>query len=323
MKYTAFSGFEKHLSEAFPEHLAPAYFVSCAHGEDRKVILSKMVAQLASKAEVVRFPLGSLSKDLFPLVREQSLFSSIRLFVVDEITLEGEEEALARFLQTPPHKVHFFLGLASGKELKGMADAVKKGAVWLDLSKEKPWEREKRLLASLRDMVLKSGKVAAPDLLEQLLHLIGGDWQKLEREVEKLIAYVGSKRELHLADLRKVITAIAEQTGWQIAEEIVWGQKGIPEPPTIDTSELLALLGAVRYQIQLGWQLASAPLDTPPSHLKPYQIQKYGKLAHAKPLLFFERALLQLFELEKLSKSTSLDPNLLITRFSATLREAL
>ncbi|MBS3904126.1 MAG: hypothetical protein KGZ39_02225 [Simkania sp.] len=321
MKYTSYSGFEKHFIEAVKAHLAPVYLVSCAHAEDRKVILDKMAAMLSPAVEITRLSSGSLSKNVLPRTCEQSLFAEQRLFIVEEAVLEGEDSLLVQLSEGKLHKVFFFLGLAQGKEFKGVSDAVKKGAVWLDLSREKPWEREKRLFSSLREWVFNAGKIIDLELLEQLVHAVGSDWQKLERELEKLIAFVGLRRDITLSDFQQVVVGDIVQTTWQIAEEIVWGLKGIPSLPFLDTTEGLTLLGALRYQVQLGWQLASTSLDEPHSQIKPYQIQKYGKLAHAKPPLFFEKALLKLTELETVMKSSSLDPCLMLTRFTATLRE--
>ncbi len=316
MKYQNFGALEKHLADT--QHLSPVYLVSCSYEPDRKVLLDKIAQKFPKETEILRYPNASLEKQIVPITREMSLFGLTRLLIVEES--EIEEEALLKFVQSPPPKTHLLLGILCGKEPKGLLEATKKGAVHFDLSKEKPWEREKRLIAALYERVLQAGKRVAPDLIERIIHLIGSDWQKLEREIEKLLAFVGSRHEILPSDLDAVVTDLKELSSWQMAEEIVWGQKNIPDLPLLDTSEFLALIGALRYQVQIGWQLASSPLESPPPQLKPYQVQKYGKLAHGKAAHFFEKALLKLYEMEMLAKSSGLQPRLLVTRFAAHLR---
>jgi DNA polymerase-3 subunit delta len=302
LKYTNLSAFEGHLGDS------PICLVCCAHDADRKMILEKLAAKL--QAEQKRFDSADLKEDILPLTRELSLFGSKRVFLAFEVQLE--EEDLNRYLQSPSPNTYLFLGSKTSKNIPG--------ALYLDLSHEKPWDREKRLLGSLRQLVVKAGKNIAPDLLVKLIARVGSDWSLLESEVEKLITFVGTRHEILLADLESISSESKEQSSWQLSEEIVWG-KGMPFFPPLETSQALALIGALRFQIQLGWQLCSSPLDAPPLHVKPYQAQKYGKLAHAKSLDYFEKAILGLFEVEKLLKSTSLDPRLLFSRYVANLAE--
>lgn len=316
MRYTSYSAFEKHCDEA--AQLSSCYFVSCSCEPDRKIILDKIVQKFSKNCEIKRFPSAKIPTDLLPLVREMTLFDSVRLFVVQETELEAE---VLSFLQTAPLKTHFLLGLISGKEPKSIYEMIKHGANWLDLSREKPWEREKRLMITLREQVLRVGKTVAPDLIERLIHLVGSDWQRLEREIEKLLAFIGKRHEIVAADLDLTVAGLKELSSWQIAEEIVWGTRGFPVIPLIETSDFLALIGTLRYQIQLGWQMASTAMEALPQYFKPYQIQKYGKLAHAKQIGYFEKALLGLYQMETRAKSTSLDPRLLITQFAGHLRE--
>jgi len=319
VKYTSYSAFEKHLADASRTHLAPVYFVSCGFEADKKVILDRIAQRFPKNAEIKRFPLARVSTDLLPLMLEMDLFDAARLYLVQEAEIDAE--VLQQFLQGAPQKTYLLLGLASGKEPKSVQEMTKHGAVWLDLSKERPWEREKRLMATLREQVLKAGKNMALDLIERLIHLVGSDWQKLEREIEKLLAFVGKRHEIVAADLDAIVAGLKELSTWQIAEEIVWGTRGFPAVPSIETGDFLALIGALRYQIQLGWQMASMSLEALPQHFKSYQVQKYGRLAHAKPMHYFERALIEIYEIETLAKSTSLDPRLLIARLSGRLRE--
>ena len=277
-----------------------------------------MVHKFPKEAEIKRMASAKLSSDLLPLIREMSLFDLPRIFLIYEAELDTEW--LLQFLQSTPPKTYLLLGLASGKEQKIVQEATKGGAVWLDLSKEKPWEREKRLVISLREHVLKAGKNIAPDLIERLIHWVGSDWLKLEKELEKLLLFIGKRPEIVFSDLEAVAAGLKELSTWQIAEEIVWGAKGFPRTPALDVSEFLVLIGALRYQIQMGWQMANMDLEMLPQHFKPYQAQKYGRLAHGKPALYFETALLELYEMETLAKSASLDPRLLITRLIGRLR---
>lgn len=318
VKYTNFTSFEKHLVDASHAHLSLVYMVSCHFEPDRKVILDRMLQKFPKEAEVKRFATAKLS-ELLPLVREMNLFDLPRIFLIYEA--EIDTEWLLQFLQNAPPKTFLLLGLISGKEQKIAQETTKFGAVWLDLSREKPWEREKRLVITLREYVLQAGKNIAPDLIERLIHLVGSDWLKLEKEVEKLLLFVGKRQQIISSDLDAIVAGLKELSTWQIAEEIVWGTKGPPPISSIEVGEFLALIGALRYQIQMGWQMASMTLEALPQYFKPYQVQKYGKLAHGKPASYFEKALLELYEVEILAKSTNLNSLLLIAQLIGRMRE--
>lgn len=297
------------------EKEAPVYLVCVAHDADRKVILERIAERL--KGQQKRFDTASLKEHILPLTRELSLFGGRTIYL--SYQTEIEEEALVSYLASPSQAAILLLGV---KESKGLGAAAKKGALCLDLSQEKPWEREKRIVSALRECAAKAKKNISPDLLLKLIARVGSDWNLLEQELDKLISFTGSRPEILLADLEGVGSESKTQGVWQISEEIIWG-KGFPNLPLMETSEALALLGALRYQIQLGWQLCASPLDAPPLHIKPYQVQKYGKLSHAKTSPYFESALLRLIEVEKLLKTTSLDPRLLLSTFAANLVDSV
>ena len=302
LKYTSLSALEGHPGDS------PVYLICCPHEADRKMILERLAAKL--QGEHMRFDAATLSTEILPQTRELNLFGSRRVFLVQET--QFEEGDLVRYLQSPSPNTYLLLGVKAFKSIHG--------TVGLDLSHEKPWEREKRILASLKQQAANVGKNISPDVLLKLITRVGSDWQLLERELEKLVAFVGSRHEILIADLESISSESKEQSSWQLSEEMVWG-KTIPYFPSMETSQALALIGALRFQIQLGWQLCSSPLDAPPLHIKPYQAQKYGKLAHAKTLAYFENAIMSLFEVEKLLKSTSIDARLLLSRLAADLAE--
>src|SRR5689334_2499744 len=129
-----------------------------------------MVQKFPKEAEIKRLASAKFSSDLRPLIQEMSLFDLPQIFLIYETEFDTEE--VLQFLKNPPSKTYLLLGALSGKEQKIAQEATKAGAVWLDLSKEKPWEREKRLLLSLHEQVLKAGKSIAPDLIERLIHLV-------------------------------------------------------------------------------------------------------------------------------------------------------
>lgn len=311
MRYTSLAAFET----AFSFH--PVYLVSCLYDADRMMILKRIATRLKLKysAEEKRWNTSNFAKEILPLTKEKALFTTNRIFLSYETQIE--EEALLRYIERPDPQTFLLLGT---KETKSLADAAKKDVAWLDLSQEKPWEKEKRLLTVLQEQISQASKIALPDLLPKLLERIGTDWQTLSQELSKLIAFSGNKKEISSKDLEQISSSPKTKTLWQISEEIIWGKTAFLDYPVLDNSEALTLLGALRYQVQLGLQLHCHPNHAPlPSHIKPYQAQKYGQLAKFKPQAYFEQGLLALFEIEQLLKTSSVNPRLLFSCFSLNL----
>jgi len=166
-----------------------------------------------------------------------------------------------------------------------------------------------------------AGKTLSSEALAYLLKETGHDMAFLEQELFKLLCYSGERAHISLQDAQTLTPAHNKATGWQVAESLIWGEGSVALPAEGDLSMLIALVGQVRYHLQLGCQIATdlsaARAQFP--HLKPQLFEKYQQIVKKRGPLFFQEGLLALYTLELACKSSDFAPALLWGRFTAKL----
>ncbi len=313
MKYSSWPSFVAHLEEALPHHPAPAYLLVVQDAGERLLILM----QIARKMQLKPVPLSE--EEVASALLSPSLFAEKQLFFLDQVEkIKGPAKAaLVSWLKAPSPSVHLLLASGSSKQTEELLEKGKRSLVALDLGQEKPWDREKRLKAQLLKKCHLEGVQISPEALELLVQRLGLDALLLEKELEKLCCYAGETKRIAKEDVDLLTARLLERSGWQIAEALVWkGEK--PLGAISDLSELLALVGQIRYHLQIGASLAESGGENAgpdAGNLRPNQLTEYSRVAHAKGSGYFLRALEELFELELAAKSCSLPAAALWDRF--------
>jgi DNA polymerase-3 subunit delta len=313
MKLTSLTAFEKHLKEAAQAHLSRVYMVVAAVHFERKKIIEK-IKEAVQPDTLTHFDATSAPMEkVVAQLNTLSLLGERPLIILEgfEKLKKGDLEILATYLQKPSPFAYLVL---SGASLKGQADLyqkAKKEVIVLDLSEEKPWEKEKRLREYLTQSAKESGKTLGPDLAAQLVTEVGPDLASLDQELFKLVAYVGSRSQITLDDARAICSSYHTLTGWQLAESLVWEERGAVRFPLIDTSFLLSLIGQIRYHLQLGIQICEG--------FKTGQADKFLHAARKFGPTYFKQGLQALFEMELAAKSSGIAPDLLLEIFTAKL----
>lgn len=284
MKFQNTAAFDKHLKEAFAEHFSPAYMIMSGEEGIRKKLINRLVSIFQKKDPNAQRIDVSLST-VFDSLNTRPLIGSFSIVVLDDIHLlkKGETQRLESYLKNPASYAYLILGSSSSK---GLFDLCKKVVV-LDLTEEKPWERQARLKEWLLAVASKEKKRLTPELIEFLLAHKGGDISLLEQELNKLITYCLDKEVIELKDAERVCSNSLQITSWKQAENLIKEGKFKGESPVTDTSSLLAFMGQLRYQLE----------------------KQGGRRA----------ALNELFKLEMKLKTTSIDPLLLFDLFRAKL----
>jgi len=220
-------------------------------------------------------------------------------------------EKLIEYSINPSPFACLILGASSFKAVAELYQAGKKEIVCLDLSEERPWEREKRLMASLQKRAEEEGRILLHETGCYLLEAVGHDLVALETELEKLICYIGLKKSLELADARAIVSVRLQATNFQLAEGFVWRGERIPAELLQDESSIFSLIGPLRYHLQLATQISSyllsgdADWERAFPEVRPAALSKYIPICQARGILFFQKKLLKLFELEFAAKSSS------------------
>lgn len=332
MRYQQLPPFEKQLQEAFPDHLSPIYMVVAQDSFERKNIIKNILAILQKKEvslSTIFHEAGAqpVEKTLEQL-NTRSLFGGCTAVVLEGIEKlkKAEGEVLASYLERPARFSYLILGGSSLKSLPGLYQKGKKEVVLVDLSEEKPWDRQRRLKEWVIVQAAKEKKAFSSEAAAQLLEQIGPDLPTLEQELLKLLCFIGERNRIELKDVQTICSSRTVATGWQISEAIVWGGKPL-QHDHMDLSALLALVGQIRYQLQIGHQIGACLEQGVKPHelagyfptLKPQMLDKYVGEVKKRKADFFARGLQSLFNLELACKSSSSDPKLLFDLFISKL----
>lgn len=329
MKYQNVAAFDKHLQEAFPDHLSAVYLVATSCDFERKKMFDKLLLVLQRKhaaSHAVHFdatlaPIEAVLEEL----NTQSLFGGANLVVLDRIDKTKDHEKLVRYIEQPNPNACLILGASSLKPVSDLYQKGKKEVVVLDLSDEKPWDKRRRLAEWLMGEAKRENKVLPSEAAAYLLDHIGLDMPGLHQELIKLICYVGERSAITLNDTKAISSCLNLSTGWQLAEGVIWGRDTVGADKTSDLSFLLMFIGQLRYQLQTGYQVAEL-LDKPHEiarafpQLRPQVLEKYISGARQKSAAYFHKGLNALFDLEMAAKSSQIDTALLFDRFIAKLR---
>ncbi|MBS0626490.1 MAG: hypothetical protein JSS32_10620 [Verrucomicrobia bacterium] len=324
MKYQNVKAFQKHLESAAPHHLSRVYLIAVPDDFERRRILDSIVSLLlAPDQPVFRLSAAEASlSELFTAIDSPSLFGPEPIGLIDELEklTKKNGQGLIDLISRPQSSGYLILG---SRTKSPFYSAAEKAGVILDLSDEKPWEKEKRFTEHLIDRAKQTGKRLAPDVPALLFERIDKEIALLEKELDKLICFVGEKSTIDKNDVLQISASNRSHTLWQIAEEMVW-EGG--DPDSIDTSSFHGLIPSLRSQYQMGFKIATLiEANTEYSEIGkrlpkvwPKTLEKRISQAARFGSAHFKKGLDLLFRLDLLSRSGSTDLAALLDFFRAS-----
>ena len=113
-----------------------------------------------------------------------------------------ELEELANYFLKPSSFAYLVIGAMHFKNFEEFYPKVKKELVILDLSDEKPWDKQKRILTELHDRAKERGKKISSDATALLIQYHGNDGAILEQELEKIMTYIGDRSQVEKEDVQ-------------------------------------------------------------------------------------------------------------------------
>ena len=321
MKFQKLEALEKHFKEAFPQHLSSIYAVICPGESERKKILTSITQMLERECDLKKC---SLLKDAIEHLSGASLFSGKVAAVFDGVDLlvKGELELLSKYVQSPNSGGHLLLGVANAKCFTALYKVGKKEIVVLDLSKEKPWEEKQRLQKWVVQILGRRKKKITPDANEAFFERLPNDRLLMQQELDKLLCYIGDRVEITRADIEMICCVSDEMNFFQLARDLVWGEK-CSSPTITDLSILLPLVGQLRYQLEMGLKMAALmkrganrdEISEAFPRLWPKALEEALNGVNKKGESYFRKALLALYDLELGLKTSLGKPEILFTRF--------
>lgn len=292
MKYVKIGPFEKHLEEALPTHPSPLYFIFMEDPFERGFLAECLSHKIG--LETTFCPTEKLQEEL----ESPSLFSNKRILICDEPSLKELPDANDLIL------------ILTGKTPPPFFKTKEKEGTTLDLKGEKPWDRKSRLQRWLLESARARGKSLSLDGASYLIDVSHTDFSALLQELNKIIAYSGEEKTLTLAMVKEICSLDPVQSGWQLSEAIVLGG-----PVHFGEINLYALVGQLRYQLQLGLHVASGK---EPPNASPKKLDRFRK--SGLKITYYLEGLKDLFDLEMRMRSNSSNQALLFDQFRAKLQ---
>lgn len=307
MKLQKFESLEKHLFQAHPDHLSNIYLISCSLEGERDFLLIHIAKIIEKKSNAVLLQSATLRRAI-DFVRSTSLFGE-RLLATAEI--KKEEVALfSEYMKLPMRGTHLVLGVENGKLAEELYQINVREMILLDLSQESSFLRKRRLSDWITRRFESEKKNISSHVVEMLLQRSELDLRMIEQEIEKLLCFVGERKEICEKDLQAIsIESSMQMNGFQLAEQLIEGKYPIYQLE--DFTELSLLLGAIRYLFEEGLRFSSQ------IELGKEPFNKRAALLKKRNSLFFQQGLCFLFQLELQAKRKSAIPQLLFDRFCA------
>ena len=303
MKFLKSEPFEKHLKEALPTHPSSLYTLILKDYFEKVFLKDRLIKELGShKVERV---------DVFGLIQaldSLDLFHEKKIILLEEIETLNSETLNAIFPKMraiPPETTLIFLG-SSLKAIPKLYESLKKEAVFLDLSAEKPWERLSRLRRWMLEYVQSQGKTLDPDAKAFLFEQGLSDFSALLTELNKVFTYIGEKTCVHLSDLKTICHFEVELNSWNLSEAFIWGgELGVEALGSLTQNAIFALIPQLRYQLTLGVKIATwisqgqvGEIQKNYPKLRPAILSKYTARAKQLGQSYFLGGLNALFTLE-------------------------
>lgn len=269
MKYATLRALETHLEEASPDHFASLYAILGKDDFHRKTACNRLIHFLLGPNKESSLALTTLegeglaAKTLSNALCSATLFSQKGWVVIhnsEKLSKPSMEWLEAYFAKPTPHITLILTapGLHHGTHF---FKKIEKFGVVLDIADEKPWEKERSCTEWAQAFLTGAGKITDPATAQALVKQVGTDGENLRQEMEKLICFVGERREISLKDITAICSGVNSETVWQLGEAIF----KLDAPAALRISHalldegtaLLSLLRQIRSQFQTDLQVCA------------------------------------------------------------------
>lgn len=206
-----------------------------------------------------------------------------------------------------------------------------KHGVILDIPEEKPWEKQKRMPSWLQEQAQKSGVSFKPEAASLMVQQLGTDTSILHQELEKLVIYVGDRRQITPPDVEAVCGVMNTESIWQLGDALMERNGATAMKIGLalleEGASFYQLVRQIRSQFQTKFQICSllnsgkGPADVACAfpYMKGRILDQNCRQAHAYGMKRFRRAMLEIDAVEALGKSVTSDERLLTEKLIAQL----
>lgn len=269
MKYNQIRAFEKHLSEASPDHFSNLYLVLSKEAFDRKSCTDKLFSHLLKDEKQKELAFKAYEADTLNArevvaeIRTPNFFVKRQVFLIkniDKLKANALKE-LEPCLESLIKGSYLILEGATLSSALTFYKKVEKAGIIVEIAAaEKAWEKERSIADWLQTTAAENGKQLKPDACQTLIRSLGTDKQLLHQEIQKLFCYVGERKEISVFDVSAICLSIPQETIWELGEAIFSGNAAIALSASknlLAATDAIPLLRQIRNQFQTGYQIAS------------------------------------------------------------------
>lgn len=261
MRFTSLAACEQYLASNTSLQLA-SYAILAKEDSDRGHLVSslrKYLPQDLQRFVAGQTPFSTILEELSSL----SWLSSAKTILLENVDLLPKQDlqALLPYIPSPTKGCYLLMTAASLPSASKLYTTLDQHGLLIDLSSEKPWEREDRFRTMAVSFLQQAQKKIAQPALQLLVKHAGGDLWSLENECHKLIAYLGLRQEVTLRDVHALTMNLSHETGWKLGDALLEGD--FPAAFRIAKSLLQdgiaphAILAQLRGQMEKGLVAAS------------------------------------------------------------------
>jgi DNA polymerase III subunit delta len=330
VKYDNLKAFEKHLEGAASLHFSNIYLIlgqdafECREAaqkllsfllpdEDRSLCLTIIEGDQAS-AERVLTEMHSISF----LSKQQVVW----IQGADKLK-KNVAETIENQLERIPRSHYLLLTAAALPKNGSFFKKCEKLGVVLDIADVKPWQKEKKLIDWVSARLLEERKTISHQACQHLVKYAGENQALLAQELDKLLCFIGERKEVTLQDVSLICTHLPSDTGWQLGEAIFKRETAsalrICKSLLGEGSALLPLLRQIRSQFQTEYQVCSllsqegapASITQEFPYMKGPILERHIQMAQQYGIERLRLGLMALDTAEMQAKNSSLDHHLL------------
>jgi DNA polymerase-3 subunit delta len=335
VRIAALSTFERHLSDAAPDLLAPVYSLLSDAYEAKLALraLSKAFLQIEDDTRAV----VSLDGEGLRLSRLSESLEGAELFASRRIVAISQADKLAkplvdeiqRYLQRPIPSVCLVIITPVLLRTTNFYKSLEKVGVIFEPVDSK--ENSAALVPWVLAHFAAANKQLSSAAASHLVNCCSNDRMTIHNEMEKLICYVGTRREILLEDIEKFLHFTPVESIWLLAEALLSGQgakaRRIARQTVLQESDFFSFSRLMRSQFQTLCQVASIlshggsndAVQQQLPQLRGAAFTRTIALARSSGVDLLKTAIIKIDEIELKAKNSQGSPYLLVDILLTTL----
>jgi DNA polymerase-3 subunit delta len=334
MKYTNIAAFKKELGQ---NQAGPLFMILSKENFERKEVVDYLIKALNIDKESCFHFQGNQTQPevLHSELNSMGLFATRRLILVcdaDKLP-KNTLPIILKFLSKPSPDVFLILEAEAFNRSTNFYKEIDSSGVMLDIPELKPKEKATAMLAILREKAAALGKTIDPQVCNLMINQLGTDQALLHHELEKVICYVGDRKNINADDIRAICGTVPQESIWQFGDALfkrdVAAALKMVHGLLSDGTHFLSLVRQIRSQFQTKYQVCSilasggsfSDIEKHFPYMKGFVLDTNVRMAQGYGLESFKKAMIAIDDAELAAKnsqtSSELSAEILIIKLTS------